>query len=179
MSHITGCYCLAYGCPKFLSVHDGYRYITLPDGALTAVLFFGFAITGLIGLSSNLFRYLTQRLAIMLIMTALSENIAVAFSWSVNVILGVGVLGSLVCPVAGTRLLTGYQISKGELYLAWEKKDALKDKVILVVDDETDVLEAVEEKLNMCLIHKAPGYDTALQYLLSYTYDILILDIYC
>jgi CheY-like chemotaxis protein len=53
----------------------------------------------------------------------------------------------------------------------------LKDKVILVVDDEPDVLETVEEELDMCLIHKATDYDTALQYLLSYTYDIVILDI--
>jgi CheY-like chemotaxis protein len=54
---------------------------------------------------------------------------------------------------------------------------ALKDKVILVVDDEPDVLETVEEELDMCLVHKAKDYDTALQYLLSYTYDIVILDI--
>jgi DNA-binding NtrC family response regulator len=53
----------------------------------------------------------------------------------------------------------------------------LKDKVVLVVDDEPDVLETVEEELDMCLIHKAADYDTALQYLLSYTYDIVILDI--
>ncbi|MBL7211660.1 MAG: response regulator [Desulfobacteraceae bacterium] len=53
----------------------------------------------------------------------------------------------------------------------------LKDKVILVVDDEPDVLETVEEELDMCLMHKAADYDTALQYLLSYTYDIVILDI--
>ena len=53
----------------------------------------------------------------------------------------------------------------------------LKNKVILVVDDEPDVLETVEELLDMCLIHKATDYDTALQYLLSYTYDIVILDI--
>ena len=53
----------------------------------------------------------------------------------------------------------------------------LKDKVILVVDDEPDVLETVEEELDMCLMHKATDYDTALQYLLSYTYDIVILDI--
>ncbi len=53
----------------------------------------------------------------------------------------------------------------------------LKDKVVLVVDDEPDVLETVEEELDMCLIHKATDYDTALQYLLSYTYDIVILDI--
>ena len=53
----------------------------------------------------------------------------------------------------------------------------LKDKVILVVDDEPDVLETVEEELDMCLMHKATDYDTALQYLLGYTYDIVILDI--
>ena len=53
----------------------------------------------------------------------------------------------------------------------------LKDKVVLVVDDEPDVLETVEEQLDMCLVHKAGDYDTALQYLLSYTYDIVILDI--
>ena len=57
------------------------------------------------------------------------------------------------------------------------KDSPLKDKVVLVVDDEPDVLETVEEELDMCLIHKASDYDTALQYLLSYTYDIVILDI--
>jgi len=57
------------------------------------------------------------------------------------------------------------------------KGSALKDKLILVVDDEPDVLETVEEQLDMSLIHKAADYDTALQYLLSYTYDIVILDI--
>ena len=53
----------------------------------------------------------------------------------------------------------------------------LKDKIILVVDDEPDILETVEEELDMCLLHKADNYDTAIQYLLSYTYDIVILDI--
>ena len=58
-----------------------------------------------------------------------------------------------------------------------EEKSPLKDKVVLVVDDEPDVLETVEEELDMCLLHKAKDYDTALQYLLSYTYDVVILDI--
>jgi CheY-like chemotaxis protein len=53
----------------------------------------------------------------------------------------------------------------------------LKDKVILVVDDEPDILDIVEEELDICLVHKAADYDTAIQYLLSYTYDIVILDI--
>jgi CheY-like chemotaxis protein len=56
-------------------------------------------------------------------------------------------------------------------------ESALKNKVVLVVDDEPDVLESVAEELDMCLVHKAPDYDTALQYLLSYSYDIVILDI--
>jgi hypothetical protein len=29
----------------------------------------------------------------------------------------------------------------------------------------------------MCLVHKASDYDTAIQFLVSYTYDIVILDI--
>jgi DNA-binding NtrC family response regulator len=53
----------------------------------------------------------------------------------------------------------------------------LKDKVVLVVDDEEDVLETVEDLLDMCMVFKAKDYDTAIQYLLSYTYDIVILDI--
>jgi DNA-binding NtrC family response regulator len=61
--------------------------------------------------------------------------------------------------------------------IAMTSESPLKDKVVLVVDDEPDVLETVEEQLDMCLVHKAGDYDTALQYLLSYTYDIVILDI--
>ena len=58
-----------------------------------------------------------------------------------------------------------------------ESKGPLKDKVVLVVDDEPDVLESVEEELDMCLIHTARDYETALQYLLTHNYDIVILDI--
>ena len=53
----------------------------------------------------------------------------------------------------------------------------LKDKVVLVVDDEVDVTDTVEEVLDMCLIRKANDYDTARQLLMSYTFDIVILDI--
>ena len=53
----------------------------------------------------------------------------------------------------------------------------LKNKVVLVVDDEPDVLETVKEELDMCLMHTAKDYETALERLLSYTYDIVILDI--
>jgi DNA-binding NtrC family response regulator len=53
----------------------------------------------------------------------------------------------------------------------------LQDKLVLVVDDERDVLDAVAEMLEMCTVHKVADYETALQYLLSYTYDIVVLDI--
>ena len=53
----------------------------------------------------------------------------------------------------------------------------LKDKVILVVDDEPDVLEAIADELDMCIIHKARDYNTALQSITMYTYDVVILDI--
>lgn len=58
-----------------------------------------------------------------------------------------------------------------------QENSLLKDKVILIVDDEPDVLETVEEELDMCVVHKAADYETAVQYLASYTYDIVILDI--
>lgn len=58
-----------------------------------------------------------------------------------------------------------------------EKSSLLEGKIVLVVDDEPDVLETVGETLDMCLVYKAQDYDTAVQYLLSYTYDIVILDI--
>jgi CheY-like chemotaxis protein len=53
----------------------------------------------------------------------------------------------------------------------------LKNKIILVVDDEPDVLDTVADQLDMCRVHKAKDYDTALQLLASYTFDIVILDI--
>ena len=56
-------------------------------------------------------------------------------------------------------------------------ESTLKDKVVLIVDDEPDVLEAVAEELDMCIVYKAQDYKTALQYLASYNYDIVILDI--
>ena len=53
----------------------------------------------------------------------------------------------------------------------------LKDKIVLVVDDEVDVTDTVAEVLDMCLIHKANDYDSARQLLMSYTFDVVILDI--
>lgn len=56
-------------------------------------------------------------------------------------------------------------------------RDGLKDKKILVVDDEPDILEVVAEMLETSQIHKAVDYDTALQSLEKDTYDIVVLDI--
>jgi DNA-binding NtrC family response regulator len=53
----------------------------------------------------------------------------------------------------------------------------LKGKAVLVVDDEPDVLEAISEQLDMCRVHKAQDYYSAIQQLASYTFDIVILDI--
>ena len=55
--------------------------------------------------------------------------------------------------------------------------DLLAGKLVLVVDDERDVLDSVAETLEMCTVHKVGDYESALQYILSYTYDIVILDI--
>ena len=56
-------------------------------------------------------------------------------------------------------------------------EEVLRNKHILAVDDEPDVLEYVGEELSMCLVDKAADYQTALEYIQSYIYDIVILDI--
>jgi CheY-like chemotaxis protein len=58
-----------------------------------------------------------------------------------------------------------------------KSEDLLKDKTILVVDDELDILDTVKEVLDMCTVHRAQDYHTAIQYLMGYTFDIVILDI--
>jgi DNA-binding response OmpR family regulator len=57
------------------------------------------------------------------------------------------------------------------------EESPLKGKSILVVDDEPDILEVLGEVLEMAVIHKAGDYGTALQYLLGYSYDVVVLDI--
>ncbi|NNL78759.1 MAG: response regulator [Desulfobacterales bacterium] len=53
----------------------------------------------------------------------------------------------------------------------------LKDKAILVVDDEPDVLDVIAEQLDMCRIYRAKDYEIAMQLLAGFTFDIVILDI--
>jgi len=55
-----------------------------------------------------------------------------------------------------------------------------KDKLVLAVDDEEDVLETIRELLSECAdvsLHTATTFDTARQLLVSYSYDLVILDI--
>jgi DNA-binding response OmpR family regulator len=55
-----------------------------------------------------------------------------------------------------------------------------KDKLVLAVDDEPDVLETIRELLSECpdmTLHTATTFETARQLLVSYTYDLVILDI--
>ena len=53
----------------------------------------------------------------------------------------------------------------------------LKDKAVLAVDDEPDILQTIEEMFDMCQVYKARDYNTAVQHLLGYPYGIVILDI--
>jgi CheY-like chemotaxis protein len=55
--------------------------------------------------------------------------------------------------------------------------DILENKVILVVDDEPDILDTVSDLLSGCHVVKAETYEAGRQYLMSYTYDLVLLDI--
>ncbi|MCD4718879.1 MAG: universal stress protein [Desulfobacula sp.] len=56
-------------------------------------------------------------------------------------------------------------------------EDLLKDRRILVVDDEPDILETVEELLDMCSLDTAATFDEAKKLLGNNPYDMAILDI--
>ena len=51
----------------------------------------------------------------------------------------------------------------------------LEGKKVLIVDDEPDVLEALEEALGMCHIDTSTEYETAKDLLESKNYDIAVL----
>ena len=53
----------------------------------------------------------------------------------------------------------------------------LKDKAILVVDDEPDILDSIADQLDMCRIYRAKDYEIALQLLAALKFDIVILDV--
>jgi len=53
----------------------------------------------------------------------------------------------------------------------------LDGKKVLIVDDEPDVLDALEEILDMCEVVKASSFDEAKKHLESDDFDMAILDI--
>ena len=53
----------------------------------------------------------------------------------------------------------------------------LKNKAILVVDDEPDILDSITEQLDMCRIYRAKDYEIAMQLLAGFKFDIVILDV--
>ena len=53
----------------------------------------------------------------------------------------------------------------------------LKNKAILIVDDEPDILDSIAEQLDMCRIYRAKDYEIALQLLAALKFDIVILDV--
>jgi DNA-binding response OmpR family regulator len=60
------------------------------------------------------------------------------------------------------------------------KSEILEEKLILAVDDEEDVLDIIQEELSEyanVTLHAATTFERAQQYLVSYTYDLVILDI--
>jgi len=56
-------------------------------------------------------------------------------------------------------------------------QDLLKDRRILVVDDEPDILETIEELMDMCILDTAGTFETARKKLDEHIYDLAILDI--
>ena len=60
------------------------------------------------------------------------------------------------------------------------RSEVWKDKLVLAVDDEPDVLETIQEMLLDCpgaSLHTATSFEMARQLLVSYSYDLVILDI--
>lgn len=53
----------------------------------------------------------------------------------------------------------------------------LKDKAVLIVDDEPDILDSIAEQLDMCRIYRAKDYEIALQLMAGFNFDIVILDV--
>jgi DNA-binding response OmpR family regulator len=66
---------------------------------------------------------------------------------------------------------SGAQMTRSEIW---------KDKLVLAVDDEPDVLETIREMFTECpgaTLHTATTFEHARQLLVSYTYDLVVLDI--
>jgi CheY-like chemotaxis protein len=72
---------------------------------------------------------------------------------------------------------TGLECSFQKGVAIMSETNLLEGKKILIVDDESDILDALEELLSMCSIVKASTFDEAKGYLESRNFDIAILDI--
>jgi DNA-binding NtrC family response regulator len=55
--------------------------------------------------------------------------------------------------------------------------DYLEGKRILIVDDESDVLDSLEDLLSMCEVTKASNFQDAKEYLQTQYFDLAVLDI--
>jgi len=53
----------------------------------------------------------------------------------------------------------------------------LRDKAVLIVDDEPDILDSITEQLDMCRIYRAKDYEIAMQLMAGFKFDIVILDV--
>ena len=56
-------------------------------------------------------------------------------------------------------------------------KNPLKNKRVLIVDDEPDILDTLEELLSMCKTTRATNFDDAANLIDSKKFDIAVLDI--
>ena len=56
-------------------------------------------------------------------------------------------------------------------------QDLLKDRRILVVDDEPDILETIEELMDICILDTAESFEIARKKIDENAYDLAILDI--
>jgi DNA-binding NtrC family response regulator len=56
-------------------------------------------------------------------------------------------------------------------------RDLLKDKWVLIVDDEQDVLDVLTQILDMCRVDRASTFEEARELLEKNPYDIAVLDI--
>jgi DNA-binding NtrC family response regulator len=72
---------------------------------------------------------------------------------------------------------TGLECSFQKGVAIMSDSNLLEGKKILVVDDEPDILDALEELLSMCNVVKASTFDEAKEFLESQNFDIAILDI--
>ncbi len=61
-----------------------------------------------------------------------------------------------------------------------QNSEVLRGKFILVVDDEQDVLDIIREELSdipNVSLHTATTFEKGMEYLVSYSYDLVVLDI--